>query len=52
MYAPKTIFIVNLEYVVEPANLYVIFPNMGALWCSWIMALLDLLGPDIFSGYH
>ena len=34
----------NLEYVVESANLCVIYSNVGALWFSSIMALLRSFG--------
>ena len=44
MYAQETIIVSYLEYVVEPANLYVISSNVGALWCLWIMALLRSFG--------
>ena len=44
IYAPESISACNLEYVVEPANFYVISSNVGALWCLQIMALLISFG--------
>ena len=38
MYTTETISAVNLEYVVEAINLYIISSNVGTLWFSWIMA--------------
>ena len=39
MYAPKTFFASNLEYVAELAKLCVILSNVRVLWCSQIMTL-------------
>ena len=42
--ASKTISASNIEYVVEPTSLCVIFSNTEALWCSWMMAMIKSLG--------
>ena len=59
MYAQETIFGIKiLEYAVEPANLCMISPNVGSLWCSWVMVVLGSFGsrhtisvPLAFQGY-
>ena len=44
MYTPKPILASNLEYIIKPANFYVISASIGALWCSQMKPLFKSLG--------